>query len=37
MRVQDNVTDSACDADDAQARAGSLPCTTYEVIAGVRP
>ncbi len=36
-RSQDNVTDSSCDADDAQARAASLPCDGYEVIEGARP
>jgi hypothetical protein len=36
-RVQDNVTGTRCDADDAQARAGSLPCDGLEVLVGARP
>lgn len=36
-RHQDGVTDSACDADDAEARAATLPCTELEVLVGQRP
>lgn len=36
-RSQDNVTDSSCDADDAQSRFNSLPCTGLEVLTGQRP
>lgn len=35
-RTEDNVSGTACESDDAQARFAQMPCSGYEVTLGVR-
>lgn len=35
-RLEDNVSNTACDADDAEARGTSMPCVELEVLTGTR-
>jgi hypothetical protein len=35
-KSEEHVSGTACDSDDAKARWDTMPCTGYEVIAGVR-